>query len=62
MTSSYFDDHRQDLLFLNADLYEEQQEAMRETDPSDWTGVVDAEPREDAFDEHLGILGRLNEV
>ena len=61
MTSSYFDDHRQDLLFLNADLYEEQQEAMRETDPSDWTGVVDAVPREDSFDEHLGILGRLNE-
>ena len=56
MTSSYFDDHRQDLLFLNADLYEEQQEAMRETDPSDWIGVIDAEPREDE------LIGRLDEL
>ena len=60
MTSSYFSDHskefKEDLLFLNADLFEEQQEAMYETDPSDWTGVIDAEPREDA------LIGRLDEL
>tara|TARA_R100000458_G_scaffold42296_1_gene40153 strand:- start:374 stop:559 length:186 start_codon:yes stop_codon:yes gene_type:complete len=54
--SSYFKDHQQDLLFLNADLYEEQQAAMHETNPEDWIGYEHVELlREDP------LIGRINE-
>ena len=54
--SSYFKDHKQDLLFLNADLYEEQQAAMYETNPEDWTGYEHVELlREDP------LIGRISE-
>tara|TARA_B100000287_G_C20656422_1_gene788716 strand:- start:2283 stop:2471 length:189 start_codon:yes stop_codon:yes gene_type:complete len=61
MCSSYAIDWEkeadEDYLFYNADLFEEKQEAMYETEPEDWTGYVeDVElQREDPF------IGRLNE-
>jgi|DEB0MinimDraft_10_1074344.scaffolds.fasta_scaffold287365_2 hypothetical protein len=47
VTSSYYLDWlmkeiNQDQQFLLADLAKEQEEAMRETDPEDWSGVENA--------------------
>ena len=54
--SSYFKDYEQDLQFIYADLYEEQQAAMQETNPEDWIGYEDVElQREDP------LIGRINE-
>ena len=56
MCSSYWKDYQQDLQFIYADLYEEQQAAMHETDPEDWIGYEDVElQREDP------LIGRINE-
>ena len=56
MCSSYWKDYQQDLQFIYADLYEEQQTAMHETDPEDWIGYEDVElQREDP------LIGRINE-
>ena len=56
MCSSYWKDYQQDLQFIYADLYEEQQAAMHETDPKDWIGYEDVElQREDP------LIGRINE-
>ena len=56
MCSSYSKDHNADLLFLYADVYDEQQAAMHETNPEDWIGYENVElQREDA------LIGRINE-
>ena len=55
--SSYFKDYEQDLQFIYADLYEEQQAAMHETNPEDWIGYEHVELlREDP------LIGRISEI